>query len=282
MIVDHKAIELFGQQLFERIHVEGEFRSSYGMSDEACFFHILRGNIHAIGSNDSLTVEHNNSILLRCGNYIAHAMAKPSEKNFKAVAVHFHAKTLRTIYESDLPEFLLNASDDTESMVKVGASELVNKYINDILYYFDHPQLITDEILVLKVKEIILLLVQTDEAENIKKIFRNLFSHRATSFQQVIESNILNELTLSELAQLAGLSLSAFKREFANQYEATPAKYLQGRRLEQAERLFKITNDSVSEVAYACCFTTISHFSRTFKSKYGVSPSEFKLSLLDK
>ena len=56
--------------------------------------------------------------------------------------------------------------------------------------------------------------------------------------------------------------------------DPSPAAFIRTIRLEQAA-LLRDEQGTVSEVAYAVGFKSISHFSQTFRKRYGVNPSEY-------
>ncbi|MEM6804325.1 MAG: helix-turn-helix transcriptional regulator [Bacteroidota bacterium] len=51
---------------------------------------------------------------------------------------------------------------------------------------------------------------------------------------------------------------------------------MNGLRLKKAKELLLISDLSISEIAYETGHTDPSYFSKTFKSKYGLSPKEFR------
>lgn len=57
------------------------------------------------------------------------------------------------------------------------------------------------------------------------------------AIRTVVEANITNNLTIEELAFLCNLSVSTFKRRFAEVYGASPNKWLLKQRMEIAARL---------------------------------------------
>jgi len=59
-----------------------------------------------------------------------------------------------------------------------------------LLFYFQHPALVNEDILILKLKEIILLLAQTANARAIQTIFAQLFSPTTYTSKQIIEANL--------------------------------------------------------------------------------------------
>ncbi|MDF9795051.1 AraC-like DNA-binding protein [Catalinimonas alkaloidigena] len=95
-------------------------------------------------------------------------------------------------------------------------------------------------------------------------------------FQQVIENNKLNKLTLNELAFLCNMSLSTFKRTFEKQYRVSPSKWFQERRLEYAAILLKNERKRPSDIYLEVGYESLTNFIQAFKSKYGVTPKQFQ------
>ena len=73
-------------------------------------------------------------------------------------------------------------------------------------------------------------------------------------------------------------SLASFKREFKKIYEDSPANYMKNRRLKKAAELLIVSDERVSSIAQDCQFGDTVHFSSSFKAKYKLSPSEYRLS----
>lgn len=93
---------------------------------------------------------------------------------------------------------------------------------------------------------------------------------------------MLSEITLEELSQLCNMSLSTFKRHFKMIYNATPNEYFFDKRLENSKKLLATSEHSIDDVALLSGFKTQAHFSRKFKEKYNIPPSQYKLTLSDK
>ncbi|MBE9463298.1 helix-turn-helix domain-containing protein [Dyadobacter subterraneus] len=128
----------------------------------------------------------------------------------------------------------------------------------------------------LKLKELILLLLQTDNAENIITLFSHLFNPRQAGLFEVVEAHLYSSISIAELASLTGRSLSTFKRDFETQFSDTPANFIKEKKLEKALELLQSTKLSVSEICYEVSFQDTSHFTKTFKQKYNQSPSEYR------
>ncbi|MBE6560897.1 MAG: helix-turn-helix transcriptional regulator [Ruminococcaceae bacterium] len=83
-------------------------------------------------------------------------------------------------------------------------------------------------------------------------------------------------LSVSELAERAGISEVYLRREFRMYADMTPHEYIRKVRLENAQALLSTALYSISEVATRCGFDSISYFSDQFRRIYGISPSVFR------
>lgn len=90
---------------------------------------------------------------------------------------------------------------------------------------------------------------------------------------QILEQNFLGHINMIELSEKVGMSKSVFYSEFKAVTELTPLQYQKSLRLNYAKNLILKENLSVSEVAFAVGYESVSQFSREFKRAFGVSPS---------
>lgn len=94
---------------------------------------------------------------------------------------------------------------------------------------------------------------------------------------KIINENLNNqELSVEFIAREVGLSRVHFHRKLKELTNETPRDFIRGIRLRQAARLLAEKNLDIGHVADACGFRSISTFSTTFKSVYGVSPKDYK------
>jgi len=277
MIKDYRQLDLFGKKAFEKAIMEPPFRFSAEMPNEACFYYLVEGCSNTYTPLGNVETMSSEGLVLRCGNYFNEYLSANNSSYCEAIAVHFYPDMLKMIYDKDFPDFLVNVEKIKPiHYEKVQASALLKTYVDSLQFYFDNPALVSEELLKLKMKELILLLAKTDKAAAVRSLIEGLFSPQEVDFKEVIEANVFNNLTLDELAKLTNLSLSSFKREFAKHYDSSPAKYLRSRKLEQAAKLLKGTSLRVSDVAFDCGFVDLAHFSKVFQREFGYSPSDYR------
>ena len=101
-------------------------------------------------------------------------------------------------------------------------------------------------------------------------------SRRVQKVKSYIEQNYKHEIRLKTLADIAGMSSSAFSRFFKLHTGRNLSEYIIDQRLGYASRLLVDSTNSIAEISYQCCFNNLSNFNRIFKKRKGCSPSEFR------
>lgn len=274
MILEHKSIDLFGKMLFEKAKAVPPLRLPNLMDNEACLLYVLEGKCTAISEIETLEANPPDALLMKCGNFFNFCVPDEEHEHYSAIAVHFYPEVLKKVYESQLPGFLKPTERKLKNnFARVATSHLMNQYIKSVLFYFEHPELVNDELLILKVKELFLLLSQTEKGEAVRELLANLFSPTTYQIKEVVEAHLYRDITVAELSVLCNMSESSFKREFKKTFNDSPAQYIRLKKLNRAKELLQLKSQSVAEVAFECGFNDLAHFSKTFKDHFGVSPS---------
>lgn len=90
-----------------------------------------------------------------------------------------------------------------------------------------------------------------------------------------LEARIEEEFDLDACAAHLGLSRRQVERLFNRYLNTTPVRYMNDLRLQRGRALLGETDMKVTDVAVACGYASTSHFSKSFRRKYGVSPYRF-------
>lgn len=278
MIKSHFSFDLYNKLIFEKVVLKPPMKVPGVMPNEACFLYAVEGESNIIAATDMQTIHTEEAVVMKCGSYLNDWLVNKDSETCKAIAVHFYPEVLKKLYDKELPSFFNTVKSIAPvCLEKVKASRLLKNYIDSLEFYFNNPELVSEEVLKLKLKELILLLAKTDNAMAIQNLIASLFTPTEFSLKEVVEANVYRNLSMQELAVLCNMSLSSFKREFKKVYSATPAKYLKLRKLERAAKLIAGTNQRIGEIAFNCGFTEVTHFSRVFNEQYGCSASEYRL-----
>ncbi|APO51437.1 AraC family transcriptional regulator [Bradyrhizobium diazoefficiens] len=100
---------------------------------------------------------------------------------------------------------------------------------------------------------------------------------RLRRVEQYIADNFDRCISLSELANVAGLSRMHFAAQFRAATGYRPREYLLNHRIENAKTLLATTGRPLAEIALAVGFSTQAHFSTVFKRISGQSPARWRL-----
>lgn len=90
-----------------------------------------------------------------------------------------------------------------------------------------------------------------------------------------LEARIEEPFDLDACAAQLDLSRRQIERLFSRYMGVTPVRYMNDLRLQHGRALLAETDMSVTEVAIACGYASSSHFSKSFRVKYGISPYRF-------
>ncbi|MNO41874.1 Exoenzyme S synthesis regulatory protein ExsA [compost metagenome] len=150
----------------------------------------------------------------------------------------------------------------------------IESYIESLQPYFEKPDEVNEGLVRVKLME--LLFHMADSNERFLYQLMQPITKDKGSIAKVMEDNITNPVSLNDLAYLSGRSLATFKRDFQAMYNTSPLKWIRNRRLDKAEELLKETALSVTDVCFSSGFENIAHFSKVFKERFGLPPSEFR------
>ncbi|WP_152394164.1 AraC family transcriptional regulator [Paenibacillus guangzhouensis] len=96
------------------------------------------------------------------------------------------------------------------------------------------------------------------------------------SSAEYIRRHFNQELRVSELARMSGLSVSAFRKEFTKFYQVSPKQYQQMHRLAEAKWLLRTSDEPIQRIAEQLGFSAIHLFSAWFQQMEGASPSKWR------
>jgi len=170
--------------------------------------------------------------------------------------------------ENDIPK---QSAYQGKPMIDLTGNVFLKAFFDSLLPYIDHPEKLTAKIAELKTGEAIELLLQTGG------VFQNFLfdfqEQHKIDLEAYMNHHYQYNIPLASFAKLAGRSLSTFKRDFTKQFETTPEKWLQQKRLEQAHYLISKKKQRPSDVYLEVGFENLSHFSFTFKKLFGLTPT---------
>lgn len=159
--------------------------------------------------------------------------------------------------------YSLEIADILNEMLEFSAENFTRKLFLEGMAY----QILTQQI----------LQYQDDQKEeNSRMLLRSSELKQIHHISYLIESNISDIPTVEKLAREAGLNVNKLQTGFKKVYGTTVNNFVQIKRLEAAYNLLTKTDLSISEIVNAIGLSSKSYFSKIFKEKHAISPSEFR------
>ncbi|MEA5429293.1 helix-turn-helix domain-containing protein [Arcicella lustrica] len=153
--------------------------------------------------------------------------------------------------------------------------DFIKNYIISLSFIIQRNGFASQEKLLLKFEEFMLYLL-----ENYPYYILNFQALKQTGtadfeIKNAVEKNIVNNVTLEELAFLCNISISTFKRRFIKLYNTSPSQYFLQRKMEIAASML-LCKENPSDVSYKVGYENPSSFSQSFKQVYGISPKQYQ------
>lgn len=121
-------------------------------------------------------------------------------------------------------------------------------------------------------------LIKANSEENGDNYLPEHYVAKAVSY---IEDNYPYNIKVSDIADFVGINRTYLHKLFVKNLNITPVKYLLAYRLKIAEAMMEQEELSLNDIAFSTGFYDMSHFSKAFIAKNGISPGKYRLNLLN-
>jgi AraC-like DNA-binding protein len=276
--MESTTIELFGKPFIQCVTIKRDYRIPKTMENDACLAYVSNGTHEIFSPNQRIVARDSESILMKCGNYIATFKDVDPKVPFKNIVFHLDPESIKRAFGDNDLSFLkvVKKSHKGTQALKYDQDELLDSFVDSVMTYVNKPHLATEELLCVKLQELVYILSDSGNNPLAVEILGTLYSKEVVHFEEIVQANLFTNLTIPELAHLTSKSESSFKRDFNKIYGESPAKYLKTKRLEKAAELLKYSDLRINEIAWDCGFENAAHFSSSFSQYYGHSPRDYR------
>jgi AraC-like DNA-binding protein len=91
-----------------------------------------------------------------------------------------------------------------------------------------------------------------------------------------VEEHYRSSLAVSELARIACLSESQFRKRFVKLFKISPSKFITRIRVQTAAKLLLSSDAGIAEIALQCGFCDQSYFTRQFSNFFSLTPKRYR------
>ena len=97
--------------------------------------------------------------------------------------------------------------------------------------------------------------------------------------QQYVSAHIREKLSVPLLAKQVDVSPSYLTALFHKNLQISPGEYIRRTKLQESKQMIRENNLNFTEIAAELQYSTVHHFSRQFKEKFGITPTEYAKSV---
>ncbi|MDC0932983.1 AraC family transcriptional regulator [Arcobacteraceae bacterium] len=217
-----------------------------------------------------ITLEEGEAIFMTKGEYIMSEVI--GDENYECLLIFFDHHVARQLI-AELP-FQLNSNPRycSKNTLKFKVDSLISNAADNLKLYVDNKPKFNEELINLKLKELMLLILGSGAKNDFIHFCQNLIQNKS-DLKSFMETNFEKNLTLNEFAKLSGRSLSGFKSEFNTIFKQTPMQWILKKRIDKGKFLIQELGYDVGTAALSVGFKTHAHFSRTYKKYYNCNPN---------
>ena len=230
------------------------------------FLQVGKKQVHFAGT--SVAVNKDQSLLLKKGNWLWTELLD-LEAVYYCKLFFFSEKVLKEFLEKHT-ENREHVKDEIPYFI-IGNDAYISSYLNSLSTISEAPTVFMENLLSVKFEELMLYLLQK-YGKKFELYLHSLIVKETSSFKKIVESKIHSNLKLEEIAFLCHMSLSTFKRHFMSEYNVSPGKWLQDKRLQKAKETLEQGDLKASDIYLDFGYNNLSNFSTAFKNKFGFSP----------
>lgn len=240
-----------------------EYRPGYSLVrnryDSYLIIMIESGTMEILLDNKYQTASKGDVILLDC--YKPHAYR--SAHGCKTLWLHFDGQMAGNYYDY--------LTQNNSNILSVRSFKQAHTLLERLYSSFVEHDILNEAQMSLMINNILLeLLSGKAVAEPVQSGIKKVTAYLTDNFSK--------DISLDEMAELAGFSPYYFLRRFKRETGLTPHQFLISARMSAAKYNLSNTNMTVSEIAYACGFEDESAFCYSFRKREGITPKEFRIS----
>ena len=163
---------------------------------------------------------------------------------------------------------------------KFTASQRTAQLLQQILEEYERDDVFSSDLIICKVQEVLLTTLRDDQTTGKPEALKtpaamnneNEIIARALDY---IGTHVYEKLSVSTVAGEANVSASYLTALFHKYMQLSPGEYIRRTKLEESKKLIREGKMNFTQIAQQLQYSTVHHFSRQFKEKFGITPTEY-------
>lgn len=201
--------------------------------------------------------------------YENHSVAECS-REYERFVLHIDPDVVNQ--KSAVFSLLTDRPADFCNIIRVSSSlDEITNIFKHILFEHHHASKLADEMEQLLIRQLLITVYRCMAVD-----FGNIYDDVVSGVKRQFENACQERYTLDGLAKQYNVSVSSLSHRFQAATGVSVMEYLQSCRMANAKQMLAETDSSIGRIVEKCGFSDNSNFSRTFKQRTGISPSDFR------
>ena len=166
---------------------------------------------------------------------------------------------------------------------KFTASRQVVSLLRQMLREHEQLDQFSNDMIIAQLNMVLLELMREAAAPSNAKLQTSNSIHSENEIirkaQQYISSHIREKLSVPLVARQVDVSPSYLTALFHKNLQISPGEYIRRIKLQESKQMIRENDLNFTEIAAALQYSTVHHFSRQFKEKFGITPTEYAKSV---
>ena len=228
-----------------------------GANPMAELLYVQKGSLHSVADGRK-------QVLLP-GDFVIYG---PNQWHMQYADTDVSPRCLRIFFE-------IQGSLEALQNRKFSASEGTDFIFAQLLQEQDRKESYADEMILALLNQLICLLMRQTDGKPVadrgmKGEYRII--HRT---QVYVSTHVWEELSVPFVAQRVNMSPSYLTALFHKHLDISPAEYIRRVKLQESKQMIRENKLNFTEIAAELQYSTVHHFSRQFKEKFGITPTEY-------
>ena len=265
------------QMVQRRIHISGIYTFFYQEKEKGFIFpgeahrpleltYVDKGSIHSVADGKDL--------LLRQGEMVIYA---PNQWHMQYADVEVSPSYITITFDMEgmCPEELFNK----KFTIPQSAVSILQRMMKEHEYTDDY----SGDMLISLLQALLLTLLREQASPGTGKLRtansvnnENEIIRRA---QQYVSTHVREKLTVPVVARHVDVSPSYLTALFRKNLQISPGEYIRRVKLQESKKMIREDNMNFTQIAAVLQYSTVHHFSRQFKEKFGITPTEYAKSV---
>jgi len=231
---------------------------------------LQQGQKEVYGPMGSVTIDNRHMLLLTAGSVLMSESTMENDQ-FKSILIFFSDKFLVDFCTRHRVN--TGKGKNTTGILTLEKDRFMFNFQASLELLEAMPS--DERLLSVKLEEVLLYLLQRFPDTISSFLHEALLLQPLLKLKQVVLHNIDKNLTVEEVAFLCNMSMSTFKRHFAEVFNTSPGKYFSAHKMKTAQSMLKV-GKRPSDIYLQLGYENLPAFSTEFKKHFGVSPSQYQ------